>query len=140
MTKYEESFGEFLRRRMDELGTNSRQLGLAAGIRLGTISAWVTGKRVPSPEYCLVLAEYLALDTDEVLDRAGYRPRMMTDADPAREEIRKIVEQLPDSELELVREFTRWRLARAGSTPVQRAKRKPHNPESSREAALPQDQ
>lgn len=123
----EESFGQFLYNRLRELNTNARQFHLASGIRQGTISAWINDQRKPNPEYCRVIADYLALSVDEVLERAGHRPRMQTDPDPAREEIRRIVWLLPEEELELVRDFSRWRLARAGNTPIAHAARVRHD-------------
>ena len=121
----EESFGQYLRRRIDEMDTNVRQTALAMGVQPPTVSNWVNDKRRPSPESCILIADALGLDVDEVLDKAGHRPRMRADVDPSRVEIHKIVDLLPEPELDMVREYARWRLRESGSTPVQRPVRRP---------------
>lgn len=121
----DESFGAFLKDRLEEMDTNARQLSLAMGVSAPNVSNWLHNKRTPSPESCLKLAEVLGLSVDEVLAKAGHRPRMVADPVPGREEIHEIVERLPEQELELVREFARWRLRESGSTPVGRPVRRP---------------
>lgn len=117
-------FGVYLKQRMSELDTNAYQVAKATGLQPGTISHWVNGRRLPSPESCAILAEALALDVDDLLTRAGHRPRFRTDENPARAEIHKMVDQLPEDEIELMRSLIRWRLSEARTIPVQRVQRR----------------
>jgi transcriptional regulator with XRE-family HTH domain len=61
----------------------TRELSRAAGrqISTGLVSNWLTGARRPSPESCELIAEVFHTDVDEVLTRAGHRPRDL-DIDP----------------------------------------------------------
>lgn len=113
------TFGAYLKQRMNELDTNAYRVAQATGFQPGTISHWINNRRLPNPESCAILAEALALDIDDVLERAGHRPRYRTDPDPARAEIYRMVDQLPEDELELVRSLIRWRLSEARTLPVQ---------------------
>ena len=59
------------------------QADLARKLNIGTavVSRWVTGKRIPSPRYCDLIADALGVDLDLVLWQAGHRP-MTTPVSP----------------------------------------------------------
>lgn len=48
----------------------ARRLGVATG----QVSEWSTGKRVPSPESCIRIADVFNADPNDVLTLAGHRP------------------------------------------------------------------
>jgi len=105
--------GRFIKRRMEELGTNAYRVSKDAGVQPSTISHWVNGRRLPSPESCHILAEVLALDVDTLLHLSGHRPREVADLDPTRAEVHRVIDKLPEDELERVREYAAWRLAQS---------------------------
>ncbi|MCA9879547.1 MAG: helix-turn-helix transcriptional regulator [Thermomicrobiales bacterium] len=43
------------------------------GASTGAVSEWTTGKRIPSPQSCLRLADAFSVDPDTVLAIAGHR-------------------------------------------------------------------
>lgn len=120
----ENRLGEKLKVRMEELGTNANQVAIATGFRPASISNWIHGKRRPSAASLVTLADVLMLDPDELLEMAGHRPRFVTDDDPARREIHRMVDQLPPAELDHMRGYLTWRLMEAGRTPVRPALRR----------------
>lgn len=62
-------------------------------VSTGTISRWVRGDRVPTPESCDLLADVLGVDLDGILALAGHRPldTMYRPDDPRND----IISQLP---------------------------------------------
>jgi transcriptional regulator with XRE-family HTH domain len=57
-------------------------LSRRTGISTGAISEWMTGKRVPSPQSCLRLADAFGVDADTVLAIAGHRLAPVPPEDP----------------------------------------------------------
>lgn len=117
------TFGEWLKERITEVGTNARQLAIATRINPSSISNWISGKRVPSMESCYLLADALTLDVDEVLSRAGHRQPLEGSGNPARQEVHRLVDQLPDESIEAIRVYLRFHLAQSRTAPVARAVR-----------------
>lgn len=110
---YSESFGSFIKRKIAERGLNQRQAALRIGATSGMMSNWVNDSRKPSPEYVVKLAALLAVDVDEMMIRAGYRPRRDTDLHPKRAELLEVARQLPIEEADIAIGFLKWRLEEA---------------------------
>jgi transcriptional regulator with XRE-family HTH domain len=55
------------------------------GLSTGAISEWTTGKRVPSTQSCLRLADAFGVDVDTVLAIAGHRLAPLPPEDPKAE-------------------------------------------------------
>lgn len=119
----DQTFGAWLRERIREAGTNSRQLAIAMEVNPATISNWIGGHREPSMESCYKLAEALTLDLDEVLTRAGYREEGIVPQNPARGEAHRIIDRLPEGSVEIARSYLRFVLTESRSAPVARAVR-----------------
>jgi transcriptional regulator with XRE-family HTH domain len=80
-------FGNWLRRKLKDQGMSQSDLARAMETSTGTVSMWVTGKRVPDPDSCDRIADVLLLDLDVVLFQAGHRPltQHLSPDDPALE-------------------------------------------------------
>lgn len=117
-------FGAWLRQKMEDLGTNQRQLALALNVYPATVSNWMRGTRVPSTDSCYLIADALLLDPDEVLERAGKR-RAPGDASLEARELHRIIEALTAEETAFVVRFVRFFLADRKRVQAQRAQRVP---------------
>jgi transcriptional regulator with XRE-family HTH domain len=67
-------FGAWLRRQLRVAGLNQSELAEKIGTSTGTVSMWATGKRVPEPASCDLIADALGVGFDVVLAAAGHRP------------------------------------------------------------------
>lgn len=81
----EESFPAWLRRQLLRRDWKSAELSRRSGVSSATVSRWVNGLEVPSPESCIRIAEVLNVDSDDVLGLAGHRipTRPVAPDDPA---------------------------------------------------------
>lgn len=107
---YEGTLGSYIRQKLAEKGLNQRQGALRIGVTSGMMSNWVHDKRRPDPENIPKLAALLSVDPDELMVRAGYRPRRDTDLHPKRAELLEVARQLPLDQADLAIEFMKWRL------------------------------
>lgn len=115
------AFGRLLAAQMEAQGIAQTVLGRRLGVKQPMISAWARGRKRPNPANCDRIAEALALDVDEVLTQAGYRPRLVTDDEP---EIRNIVEMLrriPPDRYPAITDYIRWQYDRARQQRVVRS-------------------
>lgn len=68
-----ETFGDWLRRELGRREWIGADLARRMGSSNGTVSNWLTGKRVPSPETVQRIAMVLGADSDYLLALAGHR-------------------------------------------------------------------
>jgi len=80
-----------------------------------TVSNWIRGGRVPTPESCDKIADVLGLSVDDVLMAAGHRPRGLDEWPEDVREVANIMVKLPEQHREEIVEFSRWRYERARS-------------------------
>ena len=120
-----ETFGQYLREKIREADTNSRQLAIAMDVSSSNVSHWLTDKRTPQPESCLKLAQALGVPPDEVLEQAGHRQRAECARSRAREDMHYVIDRLPESEIPFLRDLLRWRLREAGEVPTKHPERRP---------------
>lgn len=102
-------FGRWLRQQMVTYPMSQADLARRAGVSAGMLSGWINGRRVPSPESCDRLADALGLDLDDMLSRAGHRPRLPIDGTPEAREVLTLMDQLSKSQRQEVVEYARWR-------------------------------
>jgi transcriptional regulator with XRE-family HTH domain len=69
----DEDIGSWIRRQMVRREWSAADLSRRMGASSGRISEWMSGKRRPSPESCLRLADAFGVDPDVVLTLAGHR-------------------------------------------------------------------
>jgi|GEM_PF-1589503 len=112
-TDYEESIGNYLRRKLAERGLSQNQAALRMGVSSGMVNTWVKGNRKPSPESVVKIAGLLAVGVDELMIRAGHRRPVETDLHPLRRELLEVARQVPIKEAELAIEFLVWRTQQA---------------------------
>jgi len=77
-----------------------RSLARDAGISPSTLSRWVSGKQVPSPELCQKFAEALSLPVERVLALAGHLVPMQKADGNALPEFREYARQKYPVELD----------------------------------------
>jgi transcriptional regulator with XRE-family HTH domain len=66
-------FAAWLASEMASHGMNQRDLAEKVGVSNSTVNRWL-GSRIPAARYAERIADALLATTDEVLERAGYRP------------------------------------------------------------------
>lgn len=105
------AWSAFVRERMEDLGMNIRELAEAAGFSPAAVSLWLSGERRPSPTSCMALGNALFVDGNTLIELAGYVPA--SSQDPERETARRLIDQLPEDEMDEVASFLTWRLLQA---------------------------
>jgi transcriptional regulator with XRE-family HTH domain len=80
-------FAPWFRRQLDRRAWSRSDFAGRASVSARTVTAWYNGERVPDPPSCDVIADVLGLDLDYVLLKAGHRPAIEPEADPAIAEI-----------------------------------------------------
>lgn len=71
-----ERFGRWLRRELQRQEMNESDLARKLNRPPSMVNRWASGKRVPSPGSCDLIADALSLDLDLVLWHAGHRPNL----------------------------------------------------------------
>lgn len=87
---------DLLRRR----GVSLRRLAIDAGISPSTLSRWVSGKQVPSPQACRKFAQSLSIPAERVLALAGHLVPMQKADAGALPEFREYARQKYPAELD----------------------------------------
>ena len=88
-------FGPWLRKRIVARRMNQSEFAEKVGTSTGTVSMWVTGKRIPDPSSCDRIADALGVDLDIVLFQAGHRPQTEPiDPDDPKNDIMGMVERI----------------------------------------------
>jgi transcriptional regulator with XRE-family HTH domain len=67
-------FSAWLRNAMREERWNRAETAEQLGVDPSTVSRWLKGERIPSPELCDRIADVFAVDLDYILNLAGHRP------------------------------------------------------------------
>lgn len=68
------AFSEYLQKLIARSGKSMRQISLAAGLSHGAVGGFIRYTRHPHRDSCLLLAEVLGVDPNEMLQMAGYEP------------------------------------------------------------------
>lgn len=66
------SIAAFIQDIQKQRGLSLRGLARESGVSVSTLSRWLDGKQVPSPQSCKMLADYLSLPTEHLLALAGH--------------------------------------------------------------------
>lgn len=74
------SFPGWLRRQLDRREWTQADFARRLDLSPAVVSRWITGRRIPDPRYCDLIADALGVDLDLVLFHAGHRP--LTDPPP----------------------------------------------------------
>ena len=98
--------------KLAEHGMTQTELAERVGVSQTQISSYLRGKRRPSPETCVRLAEALAVPVDEVLILAGHRPPLAADGDMELKELVEILRQIPSDQRPPIRDYLQWQLDR----------------------------
>jgi transcriptional regulator with XRE-family HTH domain len=70
------TFATWLRRQLNRNEWTQADFARRMDVSTGRISEWTTGKRVPNPKSCELIADVLGADIDLVLRVAGHRPNV----------------------------------------------------------------
>lgn len=88
-------FGRWLQHQLDRRGWKQADLARKMPATTGTISHWITGKRIPDPASCDLIADVLGIDIDVVLGVAGHRPNVQAlDPDSVEAELSGLVHRI----------------------------------------------
>jgi len=68
------AFSEYLRELIERSGKSMRRVSLEAGLSHGAVGSFIRHFRRPHRDSCLLLAEVLGVDPNEMLRMAGYEP------------------------------------------------------------------
>ena len=71
-------FSRYLKGLVDASGLTMRQISLRGGLDHGSVARFIRGRH-PHRDSCLLLAEVLNVDPNEVLKMAGYEPMPVMD-------------------------------------------------------------
>lgn len=74
-----QSFSRYLQTMVEQSGSTMRKVSLAAGLNHGAVGNFVRKHRRPHRDSCLLLAEVLKVDPNEMLKMAGYAPMPLVD-------------------------------------------------------------
>jgi len=85
MTRVNDDFILWLDNELKRHGWSQRELGRRAGISQTTVSLVIAGLRLPTPDFCLVIARAFEMPGDDVLRRAGHLPAPTSPEDLAPE-------------------------------------------------------
>lgn len=113
MDEIRQRFARYLVAQMEDARVSQTALAERMGVTQPMISAWARGEKRPSPANCDRLAEALALDVDEVLTQAGYRPRLVTDEEPELRSILEMLRRIPTDQYPAITDYIRWQYERA---------------------------
>ncbi len=68
------AFSEYLQRLIARSGKSMRRVSIEAGLSHGAVGGFIRHFRRPHRDSCLLLAETLGVDPNEMLQMAGYDP------------------------------------------------------------------
>lgn len=68
------AFSEYLRELIERSGKSMRRVSMEAGLSHGAVGSFIRHFRRPHRDSCLLLADVLGVDPNEMLRRAGYEP------------------------------------------------------------------
>lgn len=93
-----DTFSAWLRRQLQRREWTESDLARRMSTTPSVVNRWARGERVPSPQSCESLADVLLIDVNEVLERAGHKPREieLPPGDPRRTIIALIRQLDPD--------------------------------------------
>lgn len=74
VTLTEIGFREWLEQELQRRGSSKAKLAAGIERKPQTVYAWFNEGRTPSPELCILIAQYLRIPVTEVLKRAGHLP------------------------------------------------------------------
>lgn len=94
-------FSDWLTEQMSKRGWGNADLANAAGINRQVVWGWLNRNKQPTQEMLQAVAKALKMDVHEVYRAAGFLPPV-SDIDAWVERINHSVNQLPESEKELV--------------------------------------
>lgn len=63
---YYRGFGERLNRLLAEVGYSQKELAQALGVKQGTVSSWIAGRKCPLPETARKISEALGVPWDRL--------------------------------------------------------------------------
>ena len=72
-------FTAYLQRLLAREGLSGRQAAMRAGLHGSTLGTYLHGRRRPSQDTCIRLAESFQVDANELLLMAGYKPLRLVD-------------------------------------------------------------
>lgn len=109
------TFGSWLESQLVRREMSQSDLARKLETSTSTVSNWVNGQRIPSPESCDKLADVFGVSVDEVLGVAGHRPRGLDEWDPDIKEVAGLMQRMPESFRAEIVEFAQWRYERSRS-------------------------
>lgn len=69
-----QDFGRWLAKQLDRRDWKQADLVQRTRLSRSSVSDWITGKKIPDPKSCDLIADALGVDRDLVLALAGHRP------------------------------------------------------------------
>lgn len=72
-------FAEWLAEQLARRGSSRSKLAAGINSKPQTVSAWFNEGRIPSPDFCRRVAEYLHVPVEDVLRIAGHLPMAMAE-------------------------------------------------------------
>ena len=69
-----EAFAAYLESLLAERNETMRSASIGAGLDHGALQRFIVKRQRPTRESCIALADYLKLNPNEILTRAGYAP------------------------------------------------------------------
>lgn len=69
-----QDFGRWLQHQLDRRGWRQAEFARRVSASTGTVSHWITGSRLPSPDSCDRIADAFHIDVETVLRQAGHLP------------------------------------------------------------------
>lgn len=81
------NFAIWFQHQLDRREWNRSDFARKAGVSTAAANYWASGKRLPDPPACDVIADVFGVSVDEVLERAGHKPPdvVLAPDDPRRE-------------------------------------------------------
>lgn len=103
-----EAWAAFVRRRMEELGLSVGDVAEQMDVSYNAVSAWLNGRRRPSPVSNMRMASVLYVPEQQLLELSGHTAPAVSD--PERDQARKLIDQIPDSDMPEVTSYLTWRM------------------------------
>lgn len=102
------AWAAFVRRRMEELGLSVGDVAEQMEVSYNAVSAWLNGRRRPSPVSNMKMAGVLYVPEQQLLELSGHTAP--TVSNPERDRARKLIDQIPDSDMPEVTSYLTWRM------------------------------
>lgn len=94
------TFGRWLEAMMRARGWTNAELGRRIDVDGSHISKWRRGRQRPDTVSCRLLAEALSVPVREVMIQAGHVDPEAAFEDPVKDELHRLIDQLPSGQLE----------------------------------------